>query len=216
MPRYVWGVDSVASVTDELFSCVRNNYGNPKYWGRYLSEVPNVIERLTRDEITYLHGKGVKVLPIYNVFSTTVGYSHGQIAARNAVFNARRLGIPENIALFAKGQVSFEVDEAWIRGWVESIYPTGYRPGIYHDRVAGDFATAYCEAVTNNNQIAVQSILWSTDPEPGVSKERNAPRYKPQAPSCKANVWVWQYGRDAPECPIDTNLCDNRVMNFLY
>ncbi|MFC4320382.1 glycoside hydrolase domain-containing protein [Litchfieldia salsa] len=216
MPRYLWGVDSVATVTEEFYSCVKSNYGTPKYWGRYLTEVPNVSEGLTRKEITFIHNKGMKVLPIYNVLTEAIGYANGQLSARNAVYNARRLGIPDHIALFADIEGFLNVDEAWIRGWVESLYPTGYRPGIYHDPVEGDFARSYCEAVSKNKQIAIQSILWCTDPHLGVSKEKNAPKYKPTSPKCKSNVWVWQYGRDAPDCPVDTNLIDQRGFNYLY
>ncbi|MCA1029819.1 DUF1906 domain-containing protein [Bacillus timonensis] len=216
MPRYIWGVDSASSVNEELLSCVKENFGSPKYWGRYLTKVPNVSEGLTREEIAFIRTRGMKILPIYNVFSEAIGYSKGQIAARNAVFNARRLGIPPNTALFANVERFFKVDSDWILGWVESIYPSGYRSGIYHDPVEGGFSAAYCEAVSQNKEIAVQSILWSAEPEPGVTKERTAPRFKPKTPNCKANVWIWQYGRDAKECPIDTNLADSRLLNYLY
>lgn len=216
MPRYVWGVDSAATADEELYTCVKKKFGNPKFWGRYLSDGPDVFAGLTRVEISFLRKQGIKILPIYNVFSDATGYAKGQLAARNAVFNARRLGFPNNIALFANIERFFDVDEAWIRGWVESIYPTGFRPGIYHDPIQGDFSDAYCEAVRKNNQVAVQTILWSAEPEPGITKERKAPVYKPDTPKCKANVWVWQYGRDAQSCPIDTNLADQRALNYLY
>ncbi|WP_099353617.1 glycoside hydrolase domain-containing protein [Fredinandcohnia onubensis] len=216
MPRYVWGVDSAATADEELYTFVKSKLGNPKFWGRYLSEVPDVSAGLTRAEISFLRNRGIKVLPIYNVFSDAIGYEKGQIAARNAVFNARRLGIPNNVALFASVERFSAVDEAWIRGWVESIYPSGFRPGLYNDPVKGDFSVAYCEAVRKNRQIAVQTILWSAEPEPGVTKERNAPTFKPISPKCKANVWVWQYGKDSEDCPIDTNLADQRALNYLY
>ncbi|WP_010282874.1 glycoside hydrolase domain-containing protein [Bacillus timonensis] len=216
MPRYVWGVDSATVADEELYTCVKNNFGNPKFWGRYLSDVPNVSAGLTKDEISFLKNHGIKILPIYNVFSDATGYARGQLAARNAVFNARRLEITNNVALFANVERFFAVDEAWIRGWVESIYPSGYRPGIYHDPIEGGFSEAYCEAARKNKQVAVQTILWSSEPEPGVTKERKAPVFKPHSPKCKANVWVWQYGRDAQICPIDTNLADQRALNYLY
>ncbi|MCH1623965.1 glycoside hydrolase domain-containing protein [Ferdinandcohnia quinoae] len=216
MPRYVWGVDSAAVVNEDLYTCVKNNFGNPRFWGRYLTAIPNVSEGLTKEEIAFIRNKGIKVLPIYNVFSEAIGYSRGQIAARNAVFNARRLGIPNNTAIFANVEHFFEVDEGWLRGWVESMYPTGFRSGIYNDPVKGGFSNAYCEAVKKNNQIATQAILWSAEPEPGVTKERNAPKFKPATPNCKANVWVWQYGRDSKQCPIDTNLADQRLLAYLY
>lgn len=216
MPRYIWGVDSAATVNDELYSCVKSNFGTPRYWGRYLTEVPNVSEGLTKREIAFIQSKGMKLLPIYNVFSEALGYSKGQVAARNAVFHSRRLGIPNNVAIFANVERFFEVDEAWIRGWVEALYPTGYRPGIYHDPTEGPFAVEYCKAVAGNNQVAVQTILWSAEPEPGPTKDRNAPAFKPAKPNCQGNAWLWQYGRDATECPIDTNLADSRVLQYLY
>ncbi|WP_456275697.1 glycoside hydrolase domain-containing protein [Bacillus sp. AK128] len=216
MARKVWGVDSAARVTESLFSCIGSNFGNPKYWGRYLTDVPNVSDGLTKEEISFIRSKGTRVLPIYNVFTEAVGYDRGRIAARNAVFNAKRLGIPQDILLFANIENFFSVDSEWIRGWVENLYPTGYRAGIYHDPVKGGFQEAYCQAVKENNQIAVQAVLWSAEPEPGVTKERNAPRFNPITPKCKANVWLWQYGRDSDICPIDTNLADERVLKYLY
>lgn len=214
--RKVWGVDSTNTVNRDLYECVKNNFGLPKFWGRYLTERPNASSGLSKFEINYIHSKGMKVLPIYNVISEAVGYDEGRIAARNAVFHARRLNIPQNIVLFANIGKIFNVDANWIKAWVETILPTGYRPGLYHDPIEGQFAAAYCEAVKQNNEVALQSILWSTQPEPGVTSERKAPRFNPDMPKCKGNVWIWQYGRDAVKCPIDTNLADERLLAYLY
>lgn len=216
MARKAWGVDSAAAVSADLYFCVKNYFGSPKYWGRYLTDVPNVSDGLTKQEIDFIRGKGIKLLPIYNVITEATGYSKGQVAAGNAVFNARRLGISKNTVLFANVERFFEADEAWIRGWVDAIFPTGYRPGIYNDPVVGPFAEAFCEAAQNNPKVAEQTILWSAKPETGISRERNAPVYKPVSPGCKSNVWVWQYGRDAQKCPIDTNLADARLLAYLY
>lgn len=101
MARTVWGVDSAATVTDQSFYCVKNELGYPKFWGRYLVEVPNVSDGLTAQEIARLHSYGIKILPIYNAFRQATGYANGQVVARNAVFHARRLGIPKNKMLFA-------------------------------------------------------------------------------------------------------------------
>lgn len=216
MARAVWGVDSAAKVTEQLFYCVKNELGYPKFWGRYLTDVPNVSDGLTRQEITLLRNYGVHLLPIYNAFRQATGFSNGQVAARNAVFHARRLGIPKNKALFANIEDFFAVDAAWIRAWVETLYPTGYRPGLYADPTKGDFTKAYCEAVQQQNKVAVQAIIWSAAPRPGTTSEQRAPKYAPASPSCKANVWAWQYGRDAQSCPVDTNLADRRLLEFLY
>lgn len=216
LARKIWGVDSANPVDQELYDCVKKQFGLPKYWGRYLTEIKNVSSGLTKNEIRFIRSKDIKILPIYNVFSEAFGYEKGQLAARNAVFHARRLGIPTNIVLIANVEQFFQVDSAWIRGWVETLYPTGYRSGFYHDPIKGQFSQAYCQAVQENNEVAVQAILWSAEPEIGTTSERKAPKYNPAAPSCKANVWLWQYGRDAKKCPIYTNLADERILNYLY
>lgn len=216
MVKKLWGVDSSSPVNEELYNCVKSQFGNPQFWGRYLADVPNVSTGLTKDEIRFIHNKGVKILPIYNVFREAEGYFRGQLVARNAVYHARRLGIPKNVALVANVEHFFKVDDDWIRGYVESLFPSGYRPAFYHDPTRGSFAAAYCEAVKQNNQVAVQTILWSAEPHPGPTKERNSPRFNPASPNCKSNVWIWQYGRNAEQCPIDTNLADRRMMSYFY
>lgn len=216
MPRYLWGVDSGVSVNDDLYNCVISNFSKPKFWGRYLTTIPNVNEGLSPGEITYLHKKGIKVMPIYNDFKQAIGYRQGQTVARNAIFNAQRLGFPKNIFIFANVEKFFKVDEAWIRGYVDTFYPSGYRPGFYHDPTEGAFAEAFCTAANANEKVRIQSVLWSAQPEPGPTDEKEAPEFAPSMPPCKANVWGWQYARDIKECPIDINLLDQRVYDNLW
>jgi hypothetical protein len=216
LARKIWGVDTVNSVDEELFDCVRNRFGLPKFWGRYLTAIPNVSSGLTKQELSYIRDKGIKVLPIYNVMNEAVGYDQALISARNAVYHARRLGLPRGTVLFAKVENLSNVDAAWIRGWVETLLSTGYRSGFY-DSVEGGFAQAYCQAVKQNNEVAVQTILWSAGPKKGATSERKAPKkFNPAKPNSKANVWLWQYGRDTKRCFIDTNLADERVLTYLY
>lgn len=216
MPTYLWGVDSSVRVDDDNYECVVRSYGKPKYWGRYLTRVENVNDGLSKEEITFLHQKGVKIMPIYNVFSEAIGYRQGQVVARNAIYNARRLGFPKGVYLFANVEKFFKVDEAWIRGYVDTFYTSDYRPGIYHDPQEGDFNNAFCSAAKNNEKVRVQTVLWSAEPDPGVSKKDDAPAFNPVKTACESNVWAWQYGRDAKDCAIDTNLIDQRVYDNLW
>lgn len=145
-----------------------------------------------------------------------ISYENGRTAARNAAFHARKLSIPNGVAIFANIGNFFEADAGWITGWVESLIPSGYRAGIYNDPEKGPFPEAYCQAVKQNKEIAVQSILWSAEPETGISTARKAPAYLPAHPNCKSNVWIWKYGRDAKKCSINTNLCDERLLAYLF
>lgn len=216
MARKVWGVDSARKVDQVLLSCVLQNFGTPKFWGRYLTDISNVSRGLTKMEISFLKSYHIKVLPIYNVFDQAIGREKAVTAVRNAVFHARRLGIPKETAIFANVESFFSVDSEWLSGWTETMVSAGYRPGFYHDPLNGSFPAAYCEAVKKNPQTAVQSILWSAEPQTGVSTERKAPKFQPALPNCKANTWIWQYGREARACSIDTNLADERVLKYLY
>lgn len=213
---YYWGVDSAAKVTNDLYDCVLKNFGKPSYWGRYLAAIPGKVDVLTRDEVTLLHNSGTRVLPIYSNFNQAIGYRDGSVVAQNTIYQARRLGVPKGKAVFANIERFFDVDEAWIRGFVDGIYPSGYKPGIYHDPVTGGFSAAYCAAVAKDSKVANQVVLWSAEPEPGATKARLAPNFRPKKPPCKGNVWGWQYGRDSEICPIDTNLVNQQFFDLLW
>jgi hypothetical protein len=213
---YIWGVDSSTNVTKDLYDCVLNNYGKPEFWGRYLTTVPNASEGLTQEEINLLHTSGTRVLPIYNKFTQAIGTRQGKVIAQNAAYHAKRLGFPKETMLFANVERFFDVDESWIRGYVDAMYQTDYKPGFYHDPETGNFGKAYCTAVKNSKRVAEQAVLWSAEPDPGATKRRDAPPFNPSKPSCSANVWGWQYGRDARACPIDTNLVDERMFNMMW
>lgn len=211
-----WGVDSAQIADEKLLACVRKEYGSPDFWGRYLTTVQGASEGLTTTEIRFLKNNGIKVMPIYNNFRRAVGRQDGVVAARNAIYNARRLGIIKGTVLFANVERFFEVDANWIIGWAETMLPSGYRPGFYYDPVTGGFNNAYCRAANTSVIVKNQSILWSAEPEPGVSPKRNAPRFNPRKPNCFATVWGWQYGRNSKTCPIDTVLVDEKLYNLMH
>ncbi|WP_102347122.1 glycoside hydrolase domain-containing protein [Bacillus sp. Marseille-P3661] len=215
MAKYIWGVDSAQKVTPSLYQCVMNNFGYPNYWGRYLTTVPNASEGLSKDEINFMKSKGIRLLPIYNNFKDATGYREGQVAASNAIFHARRLDIPKGAPIFANIERFFQVDNAWIQAWVETMYPSGFLSGFYHDPNEGRFNDEFCAAAQNNNQVKTQSILWSAEPHIGVTGNRKAPPFNPRKTNCDSNIWAWQYGRDSNSCPIDSNLIDKRLFNKL-
>ncbi|ADU31133.1 glycoside hydrolase domain-containing protein [Evansella cellulosilytica] len=216
MQKLIWGVDSAAAVNEQLLQCVRSNFGQPDVWGRYLNTIENVSEGLTRTEISFLKNNGIKVMPIYNNFRSAVGYQAGRIAAQNAIYNAQRVGIDEGVFIFANVERFFEVDADWIIAWVERFYNSNYRPGIYNDPTEGPFNEAYCQAAERSDLVREQTVLWSAEPEVGISAKTKMPRYNPVAPNCGGNVWAWQYGRDADECPIDTILVQERLFSELH
>jgi hypothetical protein len=213
---FVWGVDSASPVNNQLFQCVLNNFGKPRFWGRYLSTVPRAADGLTNEEITFLHRQSIKILPIYNDFRNAVGYENGKLAARNAARHALRLGVPKGTFIFANIERFFRVDDAWIRGWVDTIRTSGFKSGIYHDPISGGFSKVFCQAVKRDYRVKNETALWSAEPETTPTGAQNVPTFSPYKPRCNGNVWAWQYGRDAKVCPIDTNVIDSRLFNQLF
>lgn len=211
-----WGVDSAAPVTPSSYECVLSKLGYPFFWGRYLKTIEGVSSGLTKTEIEFLRSKGTKILPVYNNFEVAAGYRNGKVDAANAIFYARSLGIPKDTYIFADIEAFYDVDEGWIRGWVDGLYPSGYRPGFYAGPIEGKFSDSYCKAVEKDSQVAVQSVIWSYDPEKQTTPPRNAPKFDPAKPPCRSNVWAWQYGHDAEECPVDTNLATTKLLQHLW
>lgn len=216
MAKTYWGVDSSAIVTKDLYNCVLTNFGKPLFWGRYLTTVEGASESLTREEIPLIHKSGTKILPIYNKFTSSLGYRAGMTSAVDAISSARRLGVPKGVPIFAKVEPFFEVDASWLRGWHEGFLPRGYLAGYYHDPTEGNFNSAFCKAVKEDESISSDTILWSAEPSPGPTKSRNAPAFNPKSPACKTNVWNWQYGRDAASCPVNTNLANRQLYEVLW
>lgn len=211
-----WGVDSAEPATPELYNCVVENYGKPQFWGRYLRTIPGMSTGITFTEVSFLHAKGVKILPIYNNFKHAVGYSSGQTSARDAIRLAQSRGIPKNTVIFANIEAFFEVNAGWIRGWVDTVYPSGYRPGMYVNPSHGGFNAAYCAAAADDNRIKNQAILWSSAPLLGITAAAKAPFFAPTAPKCESHVLAWQYGQSAPACAIDTNLIKGDLFAHLW
>jgi hypothetical protein len=213
---YEWGIDSARNVTEDLFQCVIRNFGYPRFWGRYLVRVPRVSEGLTKEEIAFIRGKGIKILPIYNAIQEATGYEKGKAAAENASSQAQILGIPKGVPLFANLEQFFRIDAEWIQGWTKFIAENGYLSGIYNDPVTGSFQEAFCNAAQEDERIKALTILWSAQPELEPSGPGNPPYYMPESPVCGGNVWVWQYSRKVTLCPIDTNLAYSRFVNILW
>lgn len=213
--QYAWGVDS-ASPSTTLHACVTQSYGTPKYWGRYLKDVAGVSKGLTKQEIAYLHDKHIKILPIYNNFSSATGYDNGKKAGQDAVNTAKALGIPSGVYLFADIEANYSADAGWIRGWYDALNASTYQPGIYENPVTGPFANAYNSAVKQNPAIGKETVLWSAQPSIGVTRADKTPKFGPSKPAGANNTLAWQYGIQGSACNIDTNLIDTGLLSRLW
>lgn len=209
----LWGVDTAGHVNDSLYKCVADHYGKPDFWGRYMKSKGDTSEGLTKDEVSFIHKKGGKILLIYNHFNNATGYDKGVSEAKDAISFAKDLGVPKARTLFADIEPTYPVDSGFIRGWVKKLSSSPYKAGIY-----GDFSKdsklrkAYQAAI---EKVDHKPILWSFQPRAGITLKKEAPYFAPAAPKASKTL-IWQYGINAKKCNIDTDLAQSKVKKDLW
>lgn len=212
----VWGVDSASLTTSEMLACVKENFGTPEVWGRYLGEKNGVSAGITSDEIKLLHDQEIKILVIWNHFTDATGSENGKQQAEEAIQQAQELGIPEGVAIFADIEPNYPVDSEFIRGWYEAMNESEYIPGIYGIfNPERDLYQEYEKAAAENPEILDNVYLWTASPNTGITSKENAPEYQPEVPE-NSLIAGWQYGIDAETCNIDTNLFSGNVIDVLW
>ncbi|WP_062356735.1 glycoside hydrolase domain-containing protein [Bacillus kwashiorkori] len=211
-----WGVDSASYTTEEFFACVKDNYGSPEVWGRYLGEKEGVSSGITKEEIKLFHDNDIKILLIYNHFTDATGKENGIDRAKHAIKLAEELNVPEGVAIFADIEPDYPVDKDFMLGWMEEMEKSKYVPGIYgvfSDEQA--IYAAFNEAAEEDEKIKEKVLLWTAFPQEGVSKKENAPNYQAFGPK-DAKILGWQYGLDGETCNIDTNLFKKEILEYLW
>lgn len=211
-----WGVDSASPATDTLHQCITEHYGTPHIWGRYLGDLEDVSTGLTIDEASFLHARDVKILLIYNLFTDATGYENGKDAAEQAASLAQALHVPQGKAIFANIEPSYPVDDKFLAGWSEGLQNASFTPAIYGSFLPGhELEKAYKRLTKKNEYFRDKIILWTTYPQFGTTLKSEAPKFQPAAPE-EALIVGWQYGIDAKNCKIDTNLFTKDMLDHAW
>lgn len=210
--KIYWGVDSATYTTKDSYSCVIDNFGEPKIWGRYLGEIEDVSQGLDKDEVTFLHDKDISILVIYNHFDQATGNDHGVDHAKKAITYAKDLDIPEGVAIFADIEPEFAVDSAFIEGWHDTLQDSKYKPGVYGVFDESALLEAFNATEKNTKK---NTIVWSAYPQKEVTTKEKAPKFAPAGPD-EAMLYGWQYAIDAETCNIDTNLFKGEILDYLW
>ncbi|MEH7237831.1 glycoside hydrolase domain-containing protein [Bacillus sp. JJ1562] len=216
LPEIVWGIDSASETTNNFYVCVKENFGDPVVFGRYLGEREGISVGLTAEQVKIIHAEGDTILPIYNHFNDATGYDNGVAHAKEAIKLAGELGIPEGVTIFADIEPEYPVDSEFIKGWFDTVVASNYKSGIYgvFDPEQALFK-AYQEAGKSNGAILEQNYIWTAAPSVGITAEAKAPEFKPSAPDGSL-AWGWQYGLEAESCNIDTNLFKRELVDVLW
>lgn len=216
LPEIVWGIDSASETTKDFYACVKENFGDPVVFGRYLGEREGISVGLTREQVELIRAEGDFILPIYNHFDNATGYDNGVAHAKEAIKLAGDVRIPEGVAIFADIEPGYPVDSEFIKGWFETIEASAYNSGIYgvFDPEQALYK-AYQGAVESYGAILEKNYIWTAAPSAGITAEDKAPEFKPSAPKGSLALG-WQYGLDAETCNIDTNLFKREIVDVLW
>lgn len=204
VPDTVWGVDSASLTTEDMLMCVRDHFGDPQVWGRYLGDKEGVSYGLTQEEVELLHSEDIQILVIWNHFEDATSYEKGQSEAQAAIEMAEDFGIPEEVALFANVEPIYPIDSGFLLGWYETLAESPYESGVYGIfDPSEELYIAYETAAEENSDLMENNWVWTAAPNVGITTEENAPEYNPEAPEGSL-IAGWQYGIDAETCNIDT------------
>jgi len=212
-PTIYWGVDSASYTDEDLLQCVQDNFGQADVWGRYLGDVEGVSQGLDPDEVSRLHENDVRILVIYNHFSEATGYDNGVNEADKAIDLAKDLEIPDGVAIFGDIEPSYPVDSAFLKGWYDTLASSDYQAALYG--VFNEDSHLFKAYNAANKTIQENIIVWTAFPQKEITTKENAPDYTPQGPD-DALLYGWQYGIEAEQCNIDTNLFHEAMMDYLW
>ncbi len=134
-----------------LFDYVERRMGRPpEFWGRYINRrlpqdpvtgqtlSPASGQAITPDEAGFLHGRGCRVMLVYNGsrgrsarHRALTGHRRGgEQAAAYADMLCEQLGVPGHVVVFADAE-HWNGDVGWLRGWYEALRAVRRRGGIY-------------------------------------------------------------------------------------
>ena len=219
--RLLFGVDSKIQANDLLqnniqeFEWVIRNKIYPNFYGRYLTGE----NRLTKDEIKFLHHKGCRIAPIYKDENAKLTEEQGAIVAKKIDVCALELGIPENTAIFLELEENETVTAEFMKGFAKALMIESFTPAFKANTDAKfAFDREFSRGMQSDKEIFKKCLIWATAPTVeeynGITTSHliHPDNWMPFAPSSltRAEIAIWQYGIDCH--PIEDNT--NELISF--
>ena len=213
--RLLFGADSEIQTNDllqnniDMFEWVVRNKIYPNFYGRYLTGD----NRLTKDEIKFIHSKGCKIAAIYGDEGEKKTEKQGAILAKKVDIRAFELSIPEGAAIFLEIGDNETVTSNFLKGFAKGIMELGYTPAFKANTDARfAFDREFSRGMQTDKDIFGKCLIWATAP---TVKEYNGittshlihpDNWGPFAPSgiTRAEIAIWQYGRNCHPIEDDT------------
>lgn len=203
-----WGVDSCDPATSSLLSQIKSETGGtPTFWGRYLpstSGCPNGY--LTQTEVDFLHGQGIKILPIVNDWdyvNSTTTYQQGVDAANHCIALAQDNGFGVTVPGYLNMMVVLDLETvapnyAFVQGFADTMYNSPYTGVLYVNQP--NSSSDICLALTGSIEHSISGDgdvsslqIYGQQPNPGWTTAAGAPAWGPDTMPCGVSVTVWQY-----------------------
>lgn len=221
--RLLFGVDSKTRADDLLqnnideFEWIVKNKIYPNFYGRYISGE----DRLSVEEIEYLHKKGVKIAPIYSDKSEKVTEAQGASIAIKVAACALQLDIHFRTVIFLEIDDSEPISTEFMRGFVKTLEKKGYTPGFKANTDARfAFDREFSRGMQTSKELFELCIIWAATPtideynKITTSHLIHPDEWKPYAPSgiTRREIAVWQYGKDCH--PIEDDMGNITTFNL--
>lgn len=205
--RLLFGVDSKTDARKllqnnlELFEWVARNKIYPNFFGRYLSGD----NRLTKEEIDFLHQKGCKILALCRNDDEKKTEHQGKELGEKICKYARNLNIPFGTAIFLEIEDREEVSTDFMKGFIIALARSGYTPGFKANTDAKfGFDREFSRGMQTDKDSFSKCLLYAVSP---TVKEYDSmttthlihpDNWLPFAPSCltRNQIAVWQYGKN--------------------
>ena len=205
--RLLFGVNSKIAANDllqnniDMFEWVTRNKLYPNFWGRNISGE----DKLTKEEVKFLHSKGCKIAAIYNDAEEKKTEEQGKLLAKKVDIAALEAGVPEGAAIFLEIADGESVSRDFMRGFAQSLMSEGYTAGFKANTDAKyGFDKEYSRGMQTDKEIFSQCLIWAVSPSLAeydritTSHLIHPDNWKPFAPSGikRGEIALWQYGKE--------------------
>lgn len=221
--RLLFGVDSAQNAKTvlqnnlTLFDWAARNKLYPNFWGRSI----NGANRLTTEEISFLHSKACKIAVSFLPSEPGETHEQGKLLAKRAALAALELQIPEGTAVFLDVKQDASVRAEFLTGYAEGLLTEGFTPGFKADTDARyAFDREFSRGAQSSRALFEKCLLWAVSPslkeyDRVTTTHRIHPDlWGPYAPSAskRGAIALWQYGRNCH--PIDDDAGTETVFHL--
>lgn len=235
--KLLFGVDSKIQTDDLLqnniteFEWAARNKIYPTFWGRNLIGE----NRLTKDEIKFIHQKGCKIAAIYNHFGEKRTEKQGELLVKEIVDAVIKLNIPRGTAIFLEIAENEVATRNFMRGFASALISEDFTPGFKANTDAAfDFDREYSRGMQTDRDVFKKCLIWAVAPSLDEYHRVTTTHlihpddWKPFAPSgiTRDDIAIWQYGKDCHpinddagnETSFNVNLIKNSeiLINYMF